>query len=216
MNYTLAVILSFSVLIPAVTGWVRFSRIHPAYYPFIILLSCGLLNEILSFLLTRNGHSNAVNSNIYALVEGILVTMFFYKAGLFSRNKNIFYGLIIFLVLLWITDKLIIADLYQFSSYYTLGSAFLFVLMSISMINRLTLVEHQRLTRNSIFIICLCFICFFTYALLVEIFWLYGLDSSRQFRLRVYRIMSFINVGVNLIYTLAVLWIPRKQEYTLL
>ncbi|HEV7783332.1 MAG TPA: hypothetical protein VGO58_18780 [Chitinophagaceae bacterium] len=216
MNYTLAVILSFSITIPAVTGWVRSQVIAPAYYPFIILLSCGLTNEIISYLLTRNGHSNAINSNIYALAEGILITLFFFYAGLFNKNRRVFYGLLIYLVLLWITDKLIVSDIFHFSPYYSLSSAFAYVLMSVSMINRLTLVEHQRLVRNSIFIICLCFIFFFTYALLVEIFWLYGLDASRQFRLKVYRIMAYINVGANLVYTFAILWIPRKQEYTML
>ncbi len=216
MKFSLVVILSFSILVPTVTGWVRLSKIRPAYYPFIFLLTCGLANEIVSFLVTRKGGSNAFNSNIYALAEGILITTFFYYAGLFRSNKISFFSILTGLVILWITDKLIIADLYHFSSWYTLGSSLVYVLMSISMINRLILVERQRLNRNSIFIIALCFVFFFTYALLVEIFLLYGTEASRHFLKKVYRIMAYINAGVNLIYTLAILWIPRKQEYTLL
>lgn len=216
MNYTLVVILSFSIAIPAVTGWVRFSRIGPAFYPFLLLLTCGFINEVVSYLLTRNGHSNAVNSNIYALMEGLLITIFFQRMRLFNKFQLFFYLISAFLTCLWITDKLIISNIHQFSSYYSLGASFVYVFMSVSMINRLTLVEQQRLARNSVFIICLSFILFFTYALLVEIFWLYGLTSSGLFRHRVYSIMTCINVGVNLIYTLSILWIPRKQEYTLL
>jgi hypothetical protein len=216
MNFNLIVILSFSIAVPAIAGWVRFSTIRPAFYPFIFLLTCGLVNETTSFVVTRNGGSNAINSNIYALVEGVLITVFFQANGLFRKNRTMVYSILLYLVLLWIIDKMIVADIRRFSGYFTLGASFVYVLMSISMINRMTLVEQQSLAGNSLFVIALCFIFFFTYALLLEIFWLYGLDASRQFRLRVYRIMAYINAGVNLVYTLAVVWIPRKQESTLL
>ena len=145
MNYTLVVILSFTIAIPAFVGWGRLKRIDPAYFPFIAMLTLAFMNETISFFVTRNGHSNAINSNIYALAEGLLITMLFYKIGLFKTKRTLYYSLLIFLVVLWIADKYIISDIQHFSSYYALGSAFIYVLMSVSMINRITLVEHQRI-----------------------------------------------------------------------
>jgi hypothetical protein len=60
------------------------------------------------------------------------------------------------------------------------------------------------------------FIAFFTCKILIEIFWVYGLNSSRDFRVEVYRIMTFINLTVNLIYAITLIWMPAKREYTLL
>ena len=216
MNYTVAVILSFTIIFPAVAGWVRFNRMDPAFHPFVFLIWCGLANEIISFLVTRNGHSNALNTNLYAVVEGVLITLFFYQQKLFQKDNRIFYSITILLIAGWITDKLIISNIRQWSSYFSILAYFLYVLMSISMLNRLLLVDRQKLVRNSLFVICLAMITFFTYALLVEIFLFYGLASSRSFRLNMYRIMTYINVITNLFYTLAIVWIPLKRESTLL
>lgn len=83
------------------------------------------------------------------------------------------------------------------------------------MINRIIITERKSLIRNPVFIICLAFIIYFTYKVLLEIFWLYGLNSSREFRVEVYNIFKYINLFANLIYALAILWIPRKREYML-
>ena len=84
------------------------------------------------------------------------------------------------------------------------------------MINRLIPEERGKLVKNSIFLVAIGFIAFYTFNSLIEIFWVYGLNASKDFRAGVYRIMTYINLIVNLIYAIAVLWIPRKREYTLL
>lgn len=176
----------------------------------------GSINEIISFFVTRARLSNAINSNIYALGEGILIVYFLYKHKLFEGKKKIFYAAIIFLSAFWLIDKFFIASINEFSSYFSIGASFTYVLMSINMINKLFLVGSKVLLQNAVFLICIGFVVFFTYALLVEVFWFYGLNSSSQFRLRVYRILTYINLGTNLIYAIALLWIPRKREYMLL
>lgn len=88
--------------------------------------------------------------------------------------------------------------------------------MSISLINRIILVEHKKLGKNVLFLICLAFICFFTYALVVEIFTLYGKGVSKEFQVALYRIMSYINVATNIAYAFAISWIPTKQRSILL
>lgn len=91
----------------------------------------------------------------------------------------------------------------------------LIVLMSINMINRMLVDGKKKLIQNPLFLILIGFIVFFTYKALIEIFWVYGLNASRDFRLEVYRIMAYINLAVNIIYAIAVLWMPRKREFML-
>lgn len=216
MNYTLAAIFSFSIGIAGIIGVIRFNKINPIFYPFIFLIWLGLVNEIISFLLIRSGYSNAVNSNIYVLLESILIAWFFKYQGLFNEKYWNFAGVIILLVTLWVVQNFIISSIHRFTSYFNVVYSFIIVLMSIHLINRLIIREKRMIVRNPIFIICIGFILFYLCAVLIEIFWIYGLNSSKEFRFQVYQIMTIINLIVNLIYALAVLWIPRKQEYTLL
>ena len=49
----LIVVFSFSIAIAAIIGWIRFKKINPAYYPFVICIWIGLLNEILSYIVIQ-------------------------------------------------------------------------------------------------------------------------------------------------------------------
>ena len=214
MIYALVIISGFSIAIPALIGILRSKSIEPAYYPFLILICVGLINEVLNFFLIRAHYSNKVNSNIYSLAESLLIVLFFKRLGLFERSTWFFYANVCFFILLWLFDNFILFE--RFSSYFTVITSFVYVLMSITMINRLIVGEIKILTTNPVFIICIGFILFFTCALIVGIFWIYGLNASNEFLLQVYLIKTSINIVVNLIYAFAILWMPKKREYTLL
>ena len=193
----------------------RFKTIEPAYYFFLILIWVGLINETINFFLSRAHYSNQVNSNIYSLAQSLLIVLFFNRLGLFERSKWFFYATLCFFILAWFIDNFILSA-ENFSSYFTAVTSFIYVLMSISMINRLIVAEVKFLTRNPVFVICIGFILFFTCALIVEIFWIYGLNASDSFLLGVYLIKTYINIVINLIYALAIIWMPKKRGYTLL
>jgi hypothetical protein len=216
MSYTWVIVSSFSIGIAATLAFIRFTGIEKSFAPFVILVWLGLLNESISYLLTHQGHSNAVNSNIYTLVESILLLWFFRLQGSFSGNRRFFYLLAGIFIIGWVVEKFLLYDIRRFSSYFTTLYSFCVVLLSIHTINRLVAGEPKNRAFNAVFLICIGFVLFYTYALLVEIFWIYGLNSGAEFRVQVYRILAFINLFVNLLYAVAIIWIPRKQEYTLL
>src|SRR5437763_15651547 len=117
MDFTLVLITSFSVLLPAVMGWVRFKRIHPTFYPFIFLVWLGLLNEILSAILIHSfHHSNAVNSNIYILLEGIFLLWQFDRWGNFSQKKQFFFFYLLLFLLVWLVENFYISRIQFFNS----------------------------------------------------------------------------------------------------
>jgi hypothetical protein len=215
MSHTLIDILSYSIAFAAIIGLVRIKQIDQVYFPFLLLIWLGLLNEIVSTLTIKYFRTNAESSNIYMLAESLLILWFFKRLGLFTSKKILFYVVGSTFIGGWIVDNFIISSIHAFSSYFGILYSFFIVLMSINIINKLIVEERKRLYRNPVFLIMIGFISFFTYKILIEIFWVYGLNSTDEFRTEVYRIMTFINLLVNLIYALALIWIPRKQEYTL-
>jgi hypothetical protein len=215
MNYNLIVLFSFSIFIAALIGWIRFKRINPTYYPFIFCLWVGLLNEIVSFLIAQAGYQTAVNNNIYVLIESIMFAWQFKRWGIFNQHKNVFGIIITIFAITWVLENIIIWEITMINSYFRIFYSFLLVLMSVGTINNLLFRESDNLLKNPVFLICIGFIIYFTYKVLVEAFWIYGLNSSENFRMRVYDISSYINLFTNLVYALAVLWMPQKQKFSL-
>lgn len=215
MNYALVTISIFSIAIPAITGGIRAGKVEKVFYPFLILIWIGCINETLNFFILRGGYTNTVNSNIYSLAECFMIVLFFKRLGLFGKRGRAFFWIIGLFFIGWLLDNFILSAS-GFSSYFTIASSFSYVLMSITMINRMVVAGTRALVRNAIFLICMGFITFFTCAVIVEIFWIYGLDESDSFLLHVYLINTDVNIAVNLIYALAILWMPKKREYTLL
>ena len=216
MNFTIVQVFGYSLILPALIGLVRSKKISQAYTPFIVLLLIGLLNEVCTTIIVINKHSNAINSNIYVLIESVLLLILFKNWGLFDKSKILFIGILFLFAGAWITDNFFISKITRFSSYFRIIYGFTIVLLSISMVNHLVTEETNWNSRRGQFVVLIGFIVFFTYQTLVEIFWVYGLNSSREFRRGVYRIMTYINLSVNLIYAIGLLWIPRKKKSLLL
>ena len=211
----LIAIFSFSIVLAAIIGWIRFKKINPTYYPFVICIWIGLFNEIISYIVIKAGHSNAINSNIYVLIESILFTLQFKRWGLFQYNKWLFPSLIVLFIITWLAQNFYISRITFFSSEFRILYSFALVLMSISQLNKILSREKKSLLKNSIFLICIGFILYYTYKIIVEAFWVYGLNNSRDFRNNVYLIMAYINLISNLIYAMAILWTPAKHRFSL-
>ena len=212
MNFILSQFFAYSILLAALIGLVRFKFINPVYYPFILLLWIGLVNEIISTVIISYGASNAINSNVYTLVEAILLLALFRNWGLFDRQPKMFTWFLLLFIATWIADNFFISSITRFTSYFRILYSFTIVILSINKINRIMTDEKPWVERRAELLLVIGFIFFFTYQTLVEIFWVYGLNASRVFRLQVYRIMIYMNLSVNLIYAIGLLWIPRKRE----
>jgi hypothetical protein len=211
MKIPFIVYLSLIVLIAGIIGAIRYKKIDSAYYPFLYFLWLGGLNEILSLTLIKLGLYSTANSNIYVLLEALLLTYFFKQLGIFRRDKTLYIVLMTAHILIWVFEVLLIRGIMESALYARIFFSFAIVLMSISCINQMLTSQRTPLKKNALFIICIGFIIFFTYKVLVNSFWLYGLKQSRSFVLNIYTILIYINLFCNLIYALATLWIPRKQ-----
>jgi len=211
MKIPLINFLSQSVWIAGIIGAIRYRKIDSSYYPFIYFIWLGAFNDTLGLILINFGFYTSVNGNIYVLLEALLLTYFFKRLGIFKRAFTLYIALITAHLLIWLFEVLLLRSIMEPVLYARIFFSFSIVLMSISCINQLLTTQRESLKKNPLFIICIGFIIFFTYKVLVNTFWLYGLKQSKSFVLNIYTILIYINLFCNLIYALATLWIPKKQ-----
>jgi hypothetical protein len=215
MYFELNAVFSLSISIGAIIGLVKVRKADPAYYPFLYLLWLGLLNEIISLIIMNAGYSNIINYNVYSLAEALLITWQFKRWRLFERHKLLYYLLQVLFIVTWSVENFLLKKFETFNSYFTIEHSFIIVLMSIELFNRVIFKEPVRLWRNPVFLICIGMMMFFIYALLIEVFWIYGLNQTKEFRISVYEILTYINLITNLLFAFATIWIPMKREYIL-
>jgi hypothetical protein len=213
--FTMSALLSSSVLIGGVIALFRFSQIPKVYYPFIFLIWIGCINETVSYFSAISGRYTILNNIIYDLLASLLLIWFFKNLGLFKNRKYIYYLLGCLFLVLWIFESFYSNRFgTKFNSYFGISYSFTLVLLSVTAINRL-LFEEREIIKHPTFLICIAVLIYFTYKIVVEMFWLYGLKESRSFRINVLVILMFINFLCNLIYALAIIWMRRKQAFTL-
>ncbi len=215
MSFELNSLFSLSILTGAVIGWVRFEKTDPAFQPFLWLVWLGLFNELAGIAIMRAGYTNAFNYNVFALSESILITLLYYKWGLFRKKKAAYITLQGLFVAGWVTENFVISGIFIFNSYFIIAHSLAIVLMSMAMMDQLLFKNNTPLLRQSSFLICQGLILLFTYTALVETFWIFGLNRSGLFRIRIYEIFAYINLFTNLIFALAILWMPMKRRYLL-
>ncbi len=205
---------SLSIFLAGIIGIIRFRKINKIYYSFLFSIWCACINEFIAFISFKTHHNVSVSNNIYVLAESLLITVFFRDLCVIKKPKSLFPIIISLLIAIWILENFIFGSITTIGAYFRIFYSFIIVLMSIQYINVLIGSSNKLKLQNVDFIICLAFILYFTFKVLVQSFWLYGLNSKQDFLLKVFTIMIFINLIANLIYALAVLWMPRKIEYT--
>ncbi len=214
MNLTLKFILNYFVGLGALISLIRWKHIQPKDYFFVAYLWVGTINEIISHISITLFKTNAINSNIYTLVSSILLVCQFNNWQLFGSNKQICKWFIAGLTIFWLWENFVHGSIFQFGPYYRISYSFMIVLMAIHMINLLILQQEIAISKNYVFLICISFVLFFSTKILVEIFYLYGLNGSKKFAILVFGIISYVNLFTNILYAIAILWIPKKRTFT--
>lgn len=214
MSFELNAAFSLSIVVSVIIGWVRFSRTDPAFLPILLYLTIGFINEAIGTILAYQGYTNVISYNLFGLVESVLLTWQFLKWGLFGKNKRYYYLLQLSFFLLWMAESSLFS-VQTFNSYYVIAHSFVLVMMSITTINMVVLKETTPLFKQPVFIFCLALIFFFTYSILVECFWIVGFNHQKMFRLKIFEILSYINLLTNLLFAFGYLWVPMRPRYIL-
>ena len=211
-NYYTTILLSASILIPAIIAAFRYPQISFVYKPFIYLLWIGCLAEILAIYFAYVYHNNVIVGTIYRLCESLCLLWFFHHLSIFNNQKKLLFFLTAAFIVIWFLDVFFKKRIYNATFYFDIAYALVIVLLSIAVINKLLFVEKDLL-RNATFLICVGLIIFFTYQIIQRMFGLFGLRDSVDFRRNVQRILSVINCLSNLIYAVAVASMRKRQPF---
>ena len=216
MKTIVAFLLSQSILLPIITGLVRFRRLGESYQPFFLLLLIGFLTEVAGFIvIQRYRTSNFIIVNVYVLIEWTLIAWQFHVWGFLRQKKRLFYALLGFMTVCWITENFVYHHITDMVPYFRFLYFFLIVLLSVNKINFMITHENRNLFRNPKFLICIGFIIYFIY--MIVDFWALtiSLFGEQAIALRISFFMDYVNAFTNIIYAIAFLLIPRPQRFTL-
>jgi len=209
----LEIAVNYSILIAAVIGIIRFKSIISDYYPFLFIIWLGVANETVSLVLIFTIGTNNFNSNIYVLLEYLLIVYQFYKWNDGSSKKYVI--LILLGVAVWITDNFVVNSIANNNSLFRVFYSFIIVFFSIDQVNKLMIYERDPLYKNPMFIICITFLLYYGFKTFVESYNMIHVGLSRSLLRYLWIILYFVNGFANLLYALAVLWIPTKVKFTL-
>lgn len=215
MNFYLVIAFGLSIIFPAIIGLIRYAKINEAYHPFIYYIWIGSINEIFGLIMMYTIKTNIVNLNIYLLAESLLLLWQFKRWRLFSNNSIWLKFIIASLVLVWVTENFIISSITKYDSYFCIYNETINTFMSISIINRLIATERKSLWRNPVFIICSTFVIYYSMSILTEVFWIYGLSLNEALSKNINAISISTNFISIILYTLAIIWMPIKQRFSL-
>ena len=215
MSYYLVLTLNLFIIVPAIAGLVRFSKVNPIFFPFFISIWVSACNTIFGGLIVQFGYYNTVHYNIWFLLDAYIYLWVFKKWNLFESNKS-FLFLWIGLSTAWLFETIFFSKLvFEYNSYFRILYCFVVVLLSINRINYLLMGERKSLYKNPMFIICCTLVLLNTITVLAESFFAFNLQLGAAFRIKMERMIVFTGLICNLVYTLAILWMPKKQAFIL-
>ncbi len=210
MNKSDAFVLSLSILIPTVTGLVRYRNIPVSYRPLIYLLLIGLLNELVCYFFFYYT-SNAIPTNIYFLCEFLLFTIQFRKWRNILKRDWLYKALLVIMTGLWFFENIILQRINIFSPLFQVSYSFVLILIAVNQLNWLIVNEKNNIISNPIFITCIAIIIFFSYKVLMEVFYYYA--PERLIKSNIFAIEIYLNIVYNVILAIAILCIPRKRSF---
>ncbi len=153
--------------------------------------------------------------NTYTLAEFGLLTWLFHKWGLFNRNKVFLIIMMALFFVAWVIITLFVGQINVPNYYFRALYSFALVLFAVSTFNKMVVNHRNKIWENAQFWICLGIIIFFTFFLLDNAtkISLFKHTISKAFRVNLQKINVISNLLVNLLYAVAVLWIPRKKNF---
>jgi hypothetical protein len=214
--YYIRVLISFvGAAIPAIVAIAKWKKIPPSYYPFIWFIWLTVLGEISATITAQVYKNNAVPSNIYILLAGIFLLLQFNNWSLFKQHKKMFYFLLALFIAVWCWEFLYFTNLWHYSSYYRIIFNFIIVLLSIHTINLIINSTPTKLSKNGVFLICIAFIILYTIKIILEIIFALGSYTNNVFMNHIYDKILYLFIPINILYAIAIKFIPQKSTFTL-
>lgn len=218
MDITVRFYLSLSIIFAVIIGIVRYRKVNTSYYPLLYNVFLVLLVELSAMALMSSGKPKTFTAllNLFSITDFILFTWLFHNWGLFNRRKDVFIYIIAIFFIAWVILTLFLDGLTFPNFYFRILYSFALIFFSVNTFNKVVVHERGNIFRNPKFLICLGIIIFYTFFVLVCVTNVSVVRQSvtKLFRSHLQEINVYSNLLVNLLYAVAILWIPRKQNFT--
>ncbi len=211
-GFVFNIISCLSIAPAAILGAVKYQTIATRFIPFVVITWVSLLNELLSLYCIFRKGSNAINSNVYVLVEFLLFLGLFYRWQQ-QRYKRLFTTMVGLGLVLWLLDNVWLNSLNHFNSGFRVFYAFVIVVFSIQKANQIAGHESRLLIRHSQFWLCMVFILFYSCKAFLESFYLFEIGASKAFFINLFFVMQLVNLFTNIIFAIVYLWMPKRQDF---
>ncbi len=203
---------AYSLSPAAVMAIFRYRNADTDFHPFIYLLWMGFINEALSTMLIKTGHSNAINNNIYVLLEAGLLLWQFYKWGVLKRYGWMYVIAGVLVGLGWGLENVWLGEIRSFDNLFRMYTAVLVISLAlIKLTQRAAEIRERRYTKTC-FLICAGLLLYFCVNLYLEI--LLHFFHTATWTGALFWWSGWVNIVANILFFIAVLWIPGKAFYT--
>jgi hypothetical protein len=214
--FTVSTILALTVIIPLITGLVRFNRLNGDFFPLVGICGLGFFVELARFIMLLNRNISLAPYNLFVLGNFLLFMVLFKRWGVFHKRYMVFVVLVVVMILFWVADMFFING-YMFNDApvnYRLCYSALLCLIAAIMVNKLTVNEKGSLIRNPKFWVCSCVLVYFSINIIIESFSLPNIKiGSMGYEISKFGIRSLLNPIIYLVYTLVFLWAPTKKNF---
>lgn len=214
----MSTILSYTslalIIISLVFLYQRRKSIGQLFLPFAVYSCLAFIGDVMLKLVIASGQHSAVYANFYVLVEFPVFLWIYYT---WSSRKNALLFIVLFVVglFIWIYDNFIFSSITITTSVYRIYYSLVLILCSINQTNKILFSDHGSLWKNTIFMVSTVSIVYYSFRVFIESMFFFQAEMSNGFMLNVFMIMKFVNFFAHLVYTLAVLCIPARKEFTL-
>ena len=217
MSGTIRFILSLSILPAVIIGLIRFRKIDRSYHPFIFNIVLVLIIEIVHRVLLLTDYKQAINilQNFFSIIDFLLFLWLFHNWRLFNGSIRILLIIVIFYLLAWVGTNFFLVGITKPNFYFLALYAGTLVFFSITTFGKIIIQEQTYIFTNAKFWISLGVLIFYTFFIIICItqISLFNIKVSNAFQNYLQRINVYCNLLANILYAVAVLWIPQKKNY---
>lgn len=209
-------ILGMSCIVPSIAAVIKFNKAQKNYHPFFLLIWIAVITELVAdipLLLFNNYQFLAVAYPLYNIIEVVLMLSFIKRNNIQIPSW--------FIILAGIAGVVCFAVNYCWYLFYhqriLLWHYTAIVFLAIILVQSIRLLSGQLFTtnvsafKNPLMIIAFGCILYYAFFLLVSIFT--GLNTSFTLYGTIFSVHQIINPLTYVIFTWAIIWIPRKSRY---
>jgi len=213
MVFWISIVLAATVLLPALLSLFRYRHVSSNNRWLLVLVWLGAVNEVTSLLTALILKSNAGTSNMYLLLETMVLLILFYRWAAISKKAAICLAFIT--TGLWCLDNFLFSNIQSFYGFYPLLYSMVMICLAVKLLLRNAAAELYNVFTNGRYVAGGALILYFAMKALTESFFVFDDGLSIQLQTNLVFITLITNAVTNILYVHAILCFSRKEEYLL-